>query len=395
MRASVLESFKGAVVRLVFEHSDIKYQTSSALLPIKLSKQKGGFFFFSPFFFCQDSFDEIMSEIVFGEVYVPQSDPPNILTVGPFGFDNEPVLSPGLVLPTGIARVVSLVLKAYWFPTSTVRLAYFPWMLQTDVTLAALFLREVARLCRADWIFPTDSAGILVVAKLAVMLAEEGGKENELLLAALQRSMQWPPRYPPPHLSKLMPGHEQFSPPEAVVSESDELHFPQGPDRERVATAVRTVGAHSFAKREYSEASRGVARDDEGSVDSAFRAVQRVFARGAGVAAFDQSLKVAIFLQQEVPLDSGVMPVGVRFFAKAGKLIAAHSSESIETNVVYKTVRDETVEKRTIELLKGWKCFFFFFFFFFSFFVLFFSSHQLHWFWLCLVVEKRWECVFN
>lgn len=296
----------------------------------------------------------VLDRLVFGEAWEPQPNPPNVLTVGPFGFDNEPIIAPSLALPTKIARVVVLVLKAYSFPTSSVSFAYFPWTLQSDVVLAALFVRSVARLTRADWIVPTDSAGILVIGKMAAeMFAHPVVERDWYIRDALQRSLPWPVVYPPPHLSKLIAGHGRFAPREALVSDSDELHYPQGPDAARVEEAWRLVGPFSYAKREYSEASRGVAQDDAGTLESALKAVQRVFPRGAGVSAMDLELKVAIFFQADIRLDSGVMPIGVRFFARAGKILAAHVSEAVESNVVYVTVRDALVEKRTAEFVQG------------------------------------------
>lgn len=73
-----------------------------------------------------------------------------------------------------------------------------------------------------------------------------------------------------------MPGHEQFAPLEKIVSESDEVHLPDGPSVQQVEAAWLAVGPNAYAKREYSEASRGVARDDGGSIESAVLAVQKV-----------------------------------------------------------------------------------------------------------------------
>jgi hypothetical protein len=297
-----------------------------------------------------------LNQIIFGSQWEPQAKPPNILTVGPFGFDNEPIIAPGLALPTRIATVVVLGLKAFQFPSSSVVWACFPWTLQSDVVLAALFVRTVARVAKADWILPTDSAGILVIAKLASELFS-GPRlaEDNSVRDALSRSAPFPHVYPPPHLSKLIPGHEAFSPREAIVSNNDGLGDSKEPLLPLVERAWAVVGPFGYAKREFSEASRGVARDDEGSPESALRAVMKVFPRCVGVSSMDLELKVAIFLQEEIRLDSGVMPVGMRFFARAGQILAAHVSVAVESNIVYETVRDKIVEESTCDFVKGLK----------------------------------------
>ncbi len=285
-----------------------------------------------------------------GVPWTGQSALVTVLTVGPFGFDNEPVFAPNLALPSRAASVVCLVLEAFVFPTSSLSLAVFPWSLQLDVNWAAMYVRDVARLIEADWIFPADSAGILSLSRLATHIYESD--KDDALKRALERSMPWPPTYPPLHLSKLMPGHEPFAPRECVVSDSDGLHY-QSPDVAAVEKAMAIVGPNAYAKREYSEASRGVAKDLSGSLSSALAAVAEVFPRASGVSTMDLELRVAIFMQQGVALIAGVLPVAVRFFARGGEMLAGHVSVAVESNIVYETIRHQLIEDATKELLKA------------------------------------------
>jgi hypothetical protein len=286
----------------------------------------------------------------FGLAWEKNVTKPVILTVGPFGFDNEPVFAPNLVLPTHVSSAVALVLEAFVFPTSSLTLAVFPWSLQLDVAWAALYVRDVGRLVGARWVLPADSGGILTIAKLASELYIND--RSHPLVPALQRSAPWPPSYPPPHLSKLVPGHEAFAPREFVVSDSDSLHVSHI-DNTVVAEALDAVGQFGFAKREFSEASRGVAKDLCGTFECAMQAVNSVFPRALGISSFDYELRVAIFMQQNVAMQSGVLPVAVRFFAHAGQVIAGHTSVAVESNIVYQTIRDEAAEAATFGFVRA------------------------------------------
>jgi hypothetical protein len=295
---------------------------------------------------------DAMTIMLFGDGFEDNIDgwENTVLTVGPYGFDNEPIFAPGLALPQNNTKVVTLVLKEYVFPSSSVLMAEFPFTLQVDVDLAALFLRDAMQIIKPKWVFAADSAGVLVMGKLAVML-EENHAGFPSVYEALQRSYAWPPTYPPPHLSKLLPGHEKFAPKEVIVSESDGLHLIQ-PDMEVALQALRTMKtSKTFIKREYSEASRGVAQVF-GEVGFE-KAMVNVFPRATGMTSMDLDLKVRIFLQEGIVLSPRLRPVGFRFFAQAGKILAGHLSGSVEGNIVYETERNERVEEATIELIQA------------------------------------------
>ena len=107
---------------------------------------------------------------------------PTVFVVGPYGFDNEPVFGPALTLPANETRVVGLILKEFFFPTSSMVLAEFPWTLQVDVDLAAAFVRDAMWAVGAvEWVFPGDSAGVLVLGKLAVHMLDSGMLYETLL----------------------------------------------------------------------------------------------------------------------------------------------------------------------------------------------------------------------
>jgi hypothetical protein len=59
--------------------------------------------------------------------------------------------------------------------------------------------------------------------------------------------------YPPPTLSKLIPGHEPFAPVEIVVNEDDGL-MNVAPNVSFVQEAWKKMGGRVYLKKEYSEA---------------------------------------------------------------------------------------------------------------------------------------------
>ena len=297
-------------------------------------------------------FQEIAMRIILFRSTSPRVDTrtSTVMTVGPYGFDNEPVFAPALTLPSNKTRVVALVLKEYFFPSSSVTMAEFPWTLQIDVELAAVFVRDAMRLVQPKWVFSADSAGVLVIGKVAASLAGDyyDSERDATVFAALQRSSPWPPVYPPIHLSKLFPGHEEFSPKEVILTESDGLHL-VSPDLARARKALETVGDRAYLKREYSEASRGVAQVYQKMLSKAFDVV---FPRAIGISHMDLDLKVRIFMQQAVTLPPGARPLGFRFLALAGKVMAAHLSGGVEQNMVYRTERNAAIEEASVRVIQ-------------------------------------------
>lgn len=284
----------------------------------------------------------------------------DVLTVGPYGFNNEPVFSPSLHMPSKALRVCTLVLKEYSFVSSFVDWVIFPFELQTDVELASLFLRDTLRELKPKWIFAADSGGVLLIAKLASRLEflKRRGRlpllDVEPLRALEQSGPVWPPLYPPTHLSKLMPGHEHFAPPQVVVSDDDGLRQIDL-DVNLILDQLLRWNCTGYLKKEYSEATRGVARASP-QQSAVRKAVTTVLPRGVGSSQLDMDIRVRIFLQREVQSPLGVSAVGLRFYALNGTLVAGHSSNvvhgTLAFGVSYVTTRHAVVERETALLVR-------------------------------------------
>ncbi len=183
----------------------------------------------------------------------------DVITVGPNGFDNEPIFAPSLCRPTRLNRVTMMVIKNLRVPSDCLDMAIFPWTLGYSGLWSALFLRDAVLHTGARWLVPGDSGGILIMGLLGVKLLELQDSKYRSVLDALQRSSpQWPPTYPPQVLSKLVPGHEHFAPAEAVVSDDDAFHLIAG-NMSRLDEAFQRLGPTVVLKKEFSEAGRGVA----------------------------------------------------------------------------------------------------------------------------------------
>lgn len=265
-----------------------------------------------------------------------------VLVVGPYGFENEPIFAPSLSAGNKEMVVVTLLLKHFIFPSSTVQMALFPWTLQVDVDFAALYVRSVMQCLRPAWVFPGDSAGILVLSKLTSQ------DQSPVLLKSGSSLL-----YPPPAMSKLVRGHEKFSPKEIVISESDGFHyvFPDLVNARKLMDA-EFGGSGVYVKREYSEASRGVSK-----VADLRTSVANVFPRDIGIATMDLDLHVRIFLQQAVQMSRTQKPVAVRFFALNGSMVAGFLS-SVLTGVTnfgfrYATQRDKRIEDKNALFIRS------------------------------------------
>jgi hypothetical protein len=267
--------------------------------------------------------------------------PSDVLVVAPFYYRNEPVFGPSLVFPRELSVTCTFPSK-YQFPSSVLRLSWFPWTLQVDVELSAIYVRQLMLILQPTMVATSDDAGILVLAKLGSKFPA-----SSPLIACLQRSMTWPAIYPPPALSKLIPGHEGFAPAEVLLSESDGTRY-IALDRQRVQQAFEQLQTKiAYIKREYSKDSEGVQVITE-AIES-----DKVFLRTEGVGLFDLDLPMRIFLQ--APAHPSVT-VGARFFAVRGQVLGM--VVSIRKNVLgdaavsYSTIRNADVEQKTIEFIR-------------------------------------------
>jgi hypothetical protein len=272
------------------------------------------------------------------------TDPTDVLVVAPFYYRNEPVFGPSLVSPLGVS-VTCLIPIEYFFPTSLLRFSGFPWTLQIDVDLTALFVRQVMLLMRPKMVITSDDAGILVLARLGSKLGP-----SSPLLDCFKRSMTWPVVYPPPSLSKLIQGHENFAPKEVVVSESDGLHW-ISLDGQRLEAALETLNTSmAYVKREYSKDSKGVQLYTKANKIGA----GKVFFRQEGVEVLDLDLKVRLFLQE--PARPSVA-IGARFFATQGEVIGMALSERTQVRgdaaVRYITRRNPVIEQHTLDFVRA------------------------------------------
>lgn len=171
-----------------------------------------------------------------------------------YGYDNDPIFTPQLSYPTGL-RVVALVVHHVRFPSSFVRNCVFPWSLQVDAELGALFLKHVLLLLQPRFAFPSDNAGIILLHKLGSRCEVDPALDP--LIPLFKQSLKYPVEYPPTTISKLIDGHEEFAPPEEIVSECDGLHC-ISIDHSKIAEAWKRLGPNTYLKREFSEASRGL-----------------------------------------------------------------------------------------------------------------------------------------
>ena len=282
----------------------------------------------------------------------------HVLVFGPYGFHNEPFFAPGLALPEEKLKVSALIIEREIFDSSVVQMSTFPWSLQSDAHLGALFVRDVIIRTRARFIFSGDSIAVLMIAKLAVELNEISDPTimDLFALACMKRSVSWPPLYPPPTLSKLIPGHEAFAPQEEIVCDNDGL-TEIAPDLQRVREAWNRMGknVNVYLKKEFSEAGRGVARPHNES--DILRVVQKIWSRSDGIGFVDLDVKIRIFLQREIKQSSGRSPVGFRFYAERGQIYGAHLS-IVEMavplyGVSYATIRDIKVEQAGIDFIRA------------------------------------------
>lgn len=163
------------------------------------------------------------------------------------------MFAPQLSYPTGL-RVVSMVVNHVRFPSSFVRNCVFPWSLQVDVELGALFLKDVLLLLKPRFAFPSDNAGIILMHKLGSKCEVDPALDP--LIPLFKNSLRYPVEYPPVTISKLIEGHEEFAPREEIVSECDGLHCIKM-DISRIVEAWKRLGPNTYLKREFSEASRG------------------------------------------------------------------------------------------------------------------------------------------
>jgi hypothetical protein len=94
----------------------------------------------------------------------------DVLTIGPYGFDNEPVFAPSLCRPSRLNRVTMMAIKNLRIYSDCLDMAIWPWTLTYDVVMAAAFLRDAMFFGAVKWIVPSDSAAILTIAKLGTRL---------------------------------------------------------------------------------------------------------------------------------------------------------------------------------------------------------------------------------
>lgn len=232
----------------------------------------------------------------------------DVLSLGPESFLNEMFFATSLA--AGHLTVASLTQREAFFPSDRVRQLHLPPELLQHIDIAALLLVDVMQLLRVKWVVSGDTLATLVIARAGHMLHLHGCRAlhncdaiMRHVLPALQRSGPvWPPVYPPPVLSKLVPGHEPVAPTEAVVAEDDGLRL-IWPDEERIRAAWKQVcGGDAqctvYMKREFSENSRGVAslmREEDIK-----EAVAKVFPRSTsrfGLADLNMTCKIARWSQ--------------------------------------------------------------------------------------------------
>ncbi len=282
----------------------------------------------------------------------------DVLTLGPYGFDNEPIFAPSLCRPTRANRVTVVVMKNMRFHSDCLEMAIYPWTLTYDVVLAAAFVRDAIYTTGAQWVVPGDSAAILLMGKVGKIMFERervGATRYGAVLAAMERSSpQWPPSYPPNVLSKLVPGHEAFAPPEAIVSHNDGYYLVNG-NHSLLHEAFDAIGPLVVMKQEYSEAGKGVVMIRKGRPELV-PAFEKSFERSFGVLLLDLDLPGRVFLQRQVRLKAGMKPVGYRFFALQGTVIAAHLSQvDVSTEafgLIYSTIRHAETEQRSVAFLR-------------------------------------------
>ena len=278
---------------------------------------------------------------------LPQGFTTDVLTHAPFGYENDQVSAPSLSMPSGNISVTMLLLRRKWFPSSVVVRALLPWTLQIDVELGAVFLKYACVILQPRYLFPSDNGGLLIISKLALRVVEQGAGDDvsEARKARLVQCMLnsvSPIAYPPPSLSKLISGHEDYGPVEVIISEDDHrfISIPHNV----IADAMKKIGGNSFMKREYSEDSLGVRYVS--NLDQAVEAAHSLLARQQGIAMMDLDLPVRIFMQQPV----WSRPVGARFYAVRGHMVAVAISQlrSATDKLAYSYI---TREHKDLEVL--------------------------------------------
>lgn len=279
----------------------------------------------------------------------------DVMAFGPYGYLNEPFFGPSLVFPAKL-RVVLLMLKKERFRSSSVVQATFPWALQSEVETGAAFLRDAIAVLRPKNVFPGDSVAVLMMAKCAYQMNQIASSLTPLMrdvvLPILAASIPQPFQYPPPTLSKLIPGHEPFGPKEIVVTDNDGMGEVT-PDWVRAKEAMEKLGP-CYVKKEYSEAGRGVSSKVLNE-ELLREGLMKVFDRNDGVGIIDLDLKSRIFLQKEIT--GPKKPVGFRFYAEGGKVLAGYLGVVDVANVLagisFITIRSKRVEHSTREFVKA------------------------------------------
>ena len=301
---------------------------------------------------------QFMNKVLFRIMEIPDSTCIDAITVSPLMYGNEFVFAPSLTLPSRRMTVAAMLMEHKKFDTSAMYLAMFPWPLQKCVDLTAMYLRDVAVALEVKYIWPGDNGGILSIGKLSQRLFQI---PNAPLLETLERSCGvWPPVYPPPALSKLVPGHEKWAPPEAIVAVEGGMTPDMWPNvvaMEQHAQALLNgtkPGTMLFLKKEYSAANGGVERVT-GHFNSLLAASRKMASRVSGDRSYDLSLSARWFLQRGVYLGKN-KPLGVRFLAHRGKIVAGHVSHLIRGagngGIIYETVNEKYAQEATEDFVK-------------------------------------------
>lgn len=111
-------------------------------------------------------------------------------------------------------------------------------------------------------------------------------------------------------------------------------------------------------KREHSEAGSGVLRLPRSlAPESKAKVLESVMQRKGDLSLIDLDIQVRVFLQQEVIITKNPRPLGLRFYAHHGRLIAGHMSEVVingpNWGVAYQTIRDPRVERATVDFVRA------------------------------------------
>jgi hypothetical protein len=188
-----------------------------------------------------------------------------------------------------------------------------------------------------------------MLSKLSTLLPAESP-----LRPCLERSLPQPFAYPPPYLSKLVPGHEAFATKEVICLDDDGLTNIDV-DATRVAEAFQSFPRDHFVmvKKEYSRNSAGVRLCSSGS--QAVQHVRALMQRQGGVAAMDLDLKVRIFMQQAVAHCRSSF--GTRFYAQNGRILALQMSKVVnfsrKKTYHYVTLHDPQLQELAVNFTRA------------------------------------------